>query len=240
MMCRFLRNTAILMMMFVTLLSSCSGNDETKVIPRRQLAKIYAEMLVTDQWITSTPGVRLVADTSLVYLPILERYGYDLDDYLMSVDVYMDDPERFSRILRNSAEIIGRQIEDAEERLEEFNRLAELPKINIEIDYKEFFPYLLEEPYIHYYDSLTFEPDSAQMIYRLIPIERGDTLFEGIKIIVRTDSLNVKDTLVVKDFAETVDSVLRVRIDTLKAIKATRIIKADNPLTGKRKWESIE
>ena len=28
--------------------------------------------------------------------------------------------------------------------------------------------------------------------------------------------------------------------DTVKAVNATRLIKADNPLTGKRKWESEE
>ena len=230
---RFLRNTAILMAAIVAILSSCSGSDGREVIPRRQLAKIYAEMLVTDQWITSTPGIRLIADTSLVYQPILERYGYDLDDYLKSVDVYMDDPERFSRILRRSAEIIDRQIKDAEVRLEEYNRLAALPKVNVNIDFKEFFPYLKEEPYVHYYDSLTFKPDSVLMIYRLVPLETRDTLFDGVKIIVKSDTLVREDTL------EKVTRKLPGRMaDSLRTIKATRLIKANNPLTGKRKWES--
>lgn len=230
---KFLRNTAILMAAIVALLSSCTDKDESKVIPRGQLAKIYAEMLVTDQWITSTPGVRLIADTSLVYQPILEKYGYDRDDYLRSVDVYMDDPERFSRILRKSAEIIGKQIKDAEKRLEEYNRLAALPKVNVNIDFKEFFPYIKDEPYVHYYDSLTFEPDSALMIYRLVPVELRDTLFDGVKIIVKTDTLSRKDTL-----DKVVETEPEKKSDTLRMIKATRLIKADNPLTGKRKWES--
>lgn len=230
---RFLRNTAIMMAAIVALLSSCSDNDERKVIPRSQLAKIYAEMLVTDQWITSTPGVRLIADTSLVYIPILEKYGYDRDDYLKSVDVYMDDPERFSRILKKSAEIIGKKIEDAEVRLAEYKRIAELPKIKVDIDYKEFFPYIKEEPYVHYYDSLTFEPDSTLMIYRLVPVETRDTLFEGVKIIVKSDTLAIKDTL-----DKIVEPLPEKKADTLKVISATRLIKADNPLTGKRKWES--
>ena len=222
-----------MMAAIVALLSSCSDNDERKVIPRRQLAKIYAEMLVTDQWITSTPGVRLIADTSLVYIPILEKYGYDRDDYLKSVDVYMDDPERFSRILKKSAEIIGKKIKDAEVRLAEYKRIAELPKIKVDIDYKEFFPYIKEEPYVHYYDSLTFEPDSTLMIYRLVPVETRDTLFEGVKIIVKSDTLDIKDTL-----DKIVEPLPEKKADTLKVISATRLIKADNPLTGKRKWES--
>lgn len=235
MMYRFLRNTAIAVIAAAALLSSCSGRDERTVIPRRQLAKIYAEMLVTDQWITTTPGMRMIADTSLVYMPILEKYGYDLDDYLKSVDVYMDDPERFARILRNSGEIIGKQLKDAEVRLEEHKRLAALPKVKVDLDMKEFFPFLFDEPYVHYYDSLSFEPDSTVMIYRLVPVERGDTLFDGVRIMVKTDTLKMSSK-----GREMKEFISDRKADTVKAIKATRIRKADNPLTGKRKWESEE
>ena len=246
MMYRFLRNTAIAVIAAAALLSSCSGRDERTVIPRRQLAKIYAEMLVTDQWITTTPGMRMIADTSLVYMPILEKYGYDLDDYLKSVDVYMDDPERFARILRNSGEIIGKQLKDAEVRLEEHKRLAALPKVKVDLDMKEFFPFLFDEPYVHYYDSLSFEPDSTLMIYRLVPVERGDTLFDGVRIMVKTDTFAVADTLAADTLKmsskgrEMKEFISDRKADTVKAIKATRIRKADNPLTGKRKWESEE
>ena len=235
MMYRFLRNTAIAVIAAAALLSSCSGRDERTVIPRRQLAKIYAEMLVTDQWITTTPGMRMIADTSLVYMPILEKYGYDLDDYLKSVDVYMDDPVRFARILRNSGEIIGKQLKDAEVRLEEHKRLAALPKVKVDLDMKEFFPFLFDEPYVHYYDSLSFEPDSTLMIYRLVPVERGDTLFDGVRIMVKTDTLKMSSK-----GREMKEFISDRKADTVKAIKATRIRKADNPLTGKRKWESEE
>lgn len=71
----------ILPLFAVIVFASC-GKDEAEVIPRGKLAEIYAEMLVTDQWISSTPGMRMIADTSLVYEPILEKYGYDNLDYL--------------------------------------------------------------------------------------------------------------------------------------------------------------
>ena len=247
---RFLRNTAIVLIAAAAILSSCSDKGERKVIPRRQLARIYAEMLVTDQWITSTPGMRMIADTSLVYQPILEKYGYDLDDYLKSVDVYMDDPERFSRILRNSADIIGKQIKDAEKRLEEYTKLAELPKLKYDIDMKEFFPYIFDEPYVHYYDRLSFEPDSALLIYRLIPVAKSDTLFDGVRIVVKSDTTAVADSVQIPSVKP--DTLLKqkekkvrglvpgLRADTARAVKPTRILKADNPLMGKRKWESEE
>ena len=97
------RHIVLLMVVILSVFSSCR-KDEAEVIPRAKLSKIYAEMLVTDQWITTTPGIRMIADTSLVYEPILQKYGYDSDDYRKSVDHYMNDPERFSRILRTSAE----------------------------------------------------------------------------------------------------------------------------------------
>ena len=92
------------------LVPSCK-REGPRVIPRSKLAKIYAEMFVTDQWIQSKPALRTIADTSLVYEPILERYGYDSEDYQYSIDRYMDDPERFSRILRSTAEILDKEKE---------------------------------------------------------------------------------------------------------------------------------
>ena len=86
----------ILPLVAAVIFASCS-KDEAEVIPRSKMADIYMEMFMTDQWIASTPGMRMIADTSLVYEPILEKYGYDKMDYMHSVDFYMHDPERFSR-----------------------------------------------------------------------------------------------------------------------------------------------
>ena len=191
----------------VFLLASCGG-EKQKVIPRGKLAQIYAEMLMTDQWIMSNPGNRHAADTSLVYEPILEKYGYTSADYRKSVDAYMDDPERFSRILRTTSELLDKRLVKLQEIKEEMDRqealkkLRESMKIEVEIDMGEFFPYLDEEPYVHYYDSLSVEPDSALMVYRMKNIVRSDTLYEGVRMIVR-DTLAVTDTLAVKDTLKT-------------------------------------
>jgi hypothetical protein len=184
-------------------LASCSGGRD-KVIPRAKLAEIYAEMLVTDQWITSTPGVRREADTSLVYEPILEKYGYTSADYRKSVDRYMDDPERFSRILRTSADILEKKLDELKKRKEEIDHLRALElllrQLKYESDFRaeEFFPYLFDEPYVHYYDSLDVQPDSVLQIYRLKNIDRADTLYDGLRMVLK-DSLAVKDTVQVSD-----------------------------------------
>ena len=188
-------------------LASCSGGRD-KVIPRAKLAEIYAEMLVTDQWITSTPGVRREADTSLVYEPILEKYGYTSADYRKSVDRYMDDPERFSRILRTSADILEKKLDELKKRKEEINHLRALElllrQLKYESDFRaeEFFPYLFDEPYVHYYDSLDVQPDSVLQIYRLKNIDRADTLYDGLRMVLK-DSLAVKDTVQVSDSIST-------------------------------------
>lgn len=190
----------------VFLLASCGEKD--RVIPRSRLAEIYAEMLMTDQWIISNSGNRHAADTSLVYEPILEKYGYTSADYRKSVDAYMDDPERFSRILRTTSELLDKrlvklqEIKDEMDRQEALKKLRESMKIKVEIDMGEFFPYLDEEPYVHYYDSLSVEPDSALMVYRMKNIVRSDTLYEGLRMVVR-DTLAVTDTLAVKDTLKT-------------------------------------
>ena len=98
---RVLHKILILLAAAVLLASSCGGN-KARVIPRSKMSKIYAEMFVMDQWVQNKPGLRMIADTSLVYEPILEKYGYDSEDYQYTVEYYMADPERFSRILRTT------------------------------------------------------------------------------------------------------------------------------------------
>lgn len=186
----------------VLLLFSC-GFREAKVISRKDMARIYAEMLLTDQWIVTNPSMRRVADTSLVYEPILNRYGYTKEDYILSVNKYMDDPERYSRILRTTGEILDEKLSALNDRKEQLEKEAALRRaleeirIEAEIDIAEYFPYLFDEPYVHYYDSVAVELDSI-MVYRLRNVERTDTVFDGIKVIVK-DTLASGDSLALPD-----------------------------------------
>lgn len=191
----------ILPLIAAVLFTSCSKH-EVEVIPRGKMADIYMEMFLTDQWISSTPSMRVVADTSLVYEPILAKYGYDKLDYIYSVDYYMNDPERFARILRSCVDKLDKRIKylhklkreqelevEAARKLEKF-----LDSYKTDYAFDEYFSYLGDEPYVHYYDSLAFEPDSL-LVYRLMPIETADTLYDRLEMIVRTDTLAVTETL---------------------------------------------
>lgn len=189
----------------VLFLSSC-GRGRVRVIPRDELAEIYAEMMMTDQWILNTPNVRLIADTSLVYDPILEKYGYDSDDYRKSIDVYMDDPERFAKILKVTGEILEGRLKGLELKKEEMERLEmlrkEAEKFRPDLDFDEMFPYFKDEPYVHYHDSLAFEMDSITRIYRMSPVELADTVYDGVRMVIRSvepDTLAVMDSTVVPE-----------------------------------------
>ncbi len=187
------------------LFASC-GRNEAKVIPRKKMARIYAEMLVTDQWVISTPGVRHIADTSLVYEPILEKYGYDSEDYRKSIDKYMDDPERFARIFRTSAEILDERIAELKRQQEVLDAIAKLPRVESDFKIGDYVPYWNGEHYVHYVDSLDVVYDSTLM-YRLVSIERGDTLYDRIRMII-VDSLAVSDSLAAKDSLAVKDSLV--------------------------------
>ena len=215
------RNYLILALAAVLSLFASCGKDEAEVIPRGKLAKIYADMMVTDQWIhQSAYSIRTVADTSLVYAPILERYGYDIDDYIKSVDHYMNDPERYSRIFRTAGEIIDKKLADAKARQEILDRKARLPKIISDFKPEMHFPYLFDEPYVHYYDSLGIEMDSLTWQYCLVSVERADTIYDQLRMIV-LDSVpdidsaaveileDMSDTLAVSHVADIEKEILK-------------------------------
>lgn len=170
------------------LLCFACSDDESKVIPRGKMAKIYAEMLVMDQWAVSDSRLRQKADTSLIYEPIFEKYGYDGEDYRASVEYYMNDPERFSRILRESADILDARIEELKNLKQELMKQEKINRLITDFEISDFYPYLSSEPYVHYYDSLAVELDTLST-YRLVSIERADTLYDCLRMIVQTDTL---------------------------------------------------
>ena len=81
--------------------AACSHGP--KVIPRSKMIKIYEEMLVVDQWLFDNQDAGFKADTTLFYEPIFNKYGYTSEDYNVSVEYYLRDPLRYSRMLKKVA-----------------------------------------------------------------------------------------------------------------------------------------
>ena len=191
----------------LSLLGSCR---DSRVIDEEDMAKIYAEMLMTDQWINSTPNVRMMADTSLVYEPILKKYGYTVEDYRYSVDYYIEHHQDFADIMKQTVRILDarkHELEKKKARLEEEKRLADYVKSisdSIRIDESMFYVDDIHEPY-SYDDSLAIEWDTLSDCFTIRRIPR--------------DSLHIRDSLVIRK--DTLQPVKQVRPDTLRIVKDT-------------------
>ena len=193
---RSLKYIVLILALVLVLVPSCR-KDSAKVIPRSKLARIYAEMLVTDQWIISTPKIRNIADTSLVYDPILEKYGYTPEDYQQSVMYYLNDPERFSRILRTSGELLDKELKVMRKQQAKILRIKALmasltiPELVL---FQKDFP---DKDNYNWSDSLKVRWDSLGNMWVTVREPRIDTVYEGIRLVVPVDTIEVAvvDTL---------------------------------------------
>lgn len=92
----------VLMLFALAIVVGCGR--KARLIPKGKLVDIYADMYMADQWMLLHPEMMRQADSFLVYAPIIEKYGYTLEDYRYSVDHYLLDPERFAKIITKSAD----------------------------------------------------------------------------------------------------------------------------------------
>lgn len=198
----------------VALLLSLVGcsRENGNIISRGEMAEIYAEMLVLDQWINENPHLRHQADTSLVYEPIFARYGYTTEDYRASVAYYMKDPERYSRILRETAEILEEQLVELREQKVIEDRLK--ARVPYEIDREKVFYFRVLDGTAEYGDTVSVAVDSFIPIYTIRFHEIADSLYDGLNVIGDPDSLMVKgiltktDTIKVKEAPSVKDTVV--------------------------------
>lgn len=82
---------------FCLALSSCSERAD---IPKDKMVNIYCEMYLADQLIDDVPGMRAQADTMSVYAPIIEKYGFTVEQFNNSVQYYLRDPERYGIMMQ--------------------------------------------------------------------------------------------------------------------------------------------
>lgn len=182
-----------------------------RVIPRNKMARIYAEMLLTDQWINDNWVQNRSADTSFVYRPILRRYGYDEKDWRKSVSKYIKDPDRYSRILKKSAAMLEAREKELRLRLDLINAAERL-----EQETAGFIPERLywlagmRNPDNFVEDGLVFYVDSVGgSEWRFDPYRGYDTLFAG-----PAWKISLRDSVSVDSLSVSVDS-LSVSVDSL-------------------------
>ena len=188
------------------LLSGCAGRG--RIIPRGTLAKIYAEMFVADQWIKDNPKARKTADTTFFYEPIFNSYGYTTKDYIATVDKYVADPEKFAKVFKQAASIIGKQIGEA-------NAYKDLME-SIEDINKSISGYVRTD---FSCDSLVWA-DSAIWWHRHLPDSAAlDSLrLDSLRLdSLRLDSLRVDSLATINDSIDYVERRDSLRADSLEA-----------------------
>ena len=99
-------------LLLAVMVMAFSCGRQGRVIPAHKFAKIYAKMLVADQWVRGDSHLAAIADTTLFYEPILEEFGYTEKDYVVSVGHYMEDPESFGKIFKEVKEILDKRISE--------------------------------------------------------------------------------------------------------------------------------
>ena len=102
----------------IVLVLAVAASCGPRKIPRSDMERIMADILIQDQQIKSDGTLRRQADTSLVYEGIFESYGYNTDDYLYSVEYYLQDPARMEKIMGKVADRLESEIKVAEKEVE--------------------------------------------------------------------------------------------------------------------------
>ncbi len=170
----------------IFILFSCE--PRVKVIPRDKLAEIYADMYASDQWVASNPQERDLAETSWIYEPVFKKYGYTLEDYQKSVRYYLQDPEKYAKILTKTSKILKQhadELKTAERKLQmmrmapdNFHTLTPLYQINVKND---------------------VGPSGIEVVidsntgYRKVSAVLSDTTFRGPMLLIKADEISVSD-----------------------------------------------
>lgn len=183
-------------------LTSCEEGGP-RTIPRDTLSQIYAEMLLTDQWITHTSGIKAIADTSKVYEPILRKYGYTLEDYQHTVNEYLEQPNRFAKIFEKTEEILDKQLIEAnaqkeyEDFVDDVHKSVKDAAVPIDttrlypISKKEFFNIQYDPEYR--IDSIVFEADSLGINYSVKVLKKIGPIIDSTTL--HLDAKNLQKEL---------------------------------------------
>ena len=195
-----------------------------RVIPRNKMARIYAEMLLTDQWINDNWVQNRSADTSFVYRPILRRYGYDEKDWRKSVSKYIKDPDRYSRILKKSAAMLEAREKELRLRLDLINAAERLEQETAGyIPERLYWLAGMRNPDNFVEDGLVFYVDSVGgSEWRFDPYRGYDTLFAG-----PAWKISLRDSVSVDSLSVSVDS-LSVDVDSLSVSVDSLLVDVDS------------
>ena len=91
------------------LLAALCACNRARVIPENDLIRIYHDMFLADQWVRDNPDRRSAVDTTLLFDPVVRRYGYDFEDYDRTVHYYIDHNEKYVKLLNKVEEQLKKE-----------------------------------------------------------------------------------------------------------------------------------
>ena len=101
-----MKKLLLLMVPFVLAVSCHKGPER---IPRGDMEDIMHDVLLQDQYLKVTSAPKRLTDTTLVYEGIFEKYGYNTDDFLFSLEYYLEDPSRMEKLMENVEERLSKE-----------------------------------------------------------------------------------------------------------------------------------
>lgn len=158
----------------------------TKVIPRDKFVQIYCEMFLADQWLEQDEAYRRQADTTWFYAPIFERFGYTTEAYRASVEHYLRDPQRYTRLMEKVSKHL---LADADRLNGEFDRDHQVQQARNafsrggapDVCFREY------RTAVPVYERFRLRRnDKGIYVPEIVP---ADTLFSGPELIIQQDSL---------------------------------------------------
>lgn len=68
------------------------------IIPKETMVDIYHDIYLLDQSLIRKGIYRDIQDSLLIYEPVFNRYGYSSDDYIRSLNFYIERPDKFEKV----------------------------------------------------------------------------------------------------------------------------------------------
>lgn len=146
---------------------SCGRDD---LIPKDKMVEILSEMFLTDQYARENIHRQKMADTSYVYRPIIESFGYTEDDFRRSVNKYIEDPADFGAVFGAVAKNLRGRKKDVDIQEMDANKLDSLSKAITSMpvmnpdtaDVLSFFFRSMRD---------TTQTDSSKLARKIVPVE---------------------------------------------------------------------
>ncbi len=148
------------------------------------MSRIYADMLLVDQWVDTHGELKSETDSFFVYGGVLRKYGYTAEDYRHSVRAYMKDAENFSKVLEKTKDMLD----------DSLKRFAVLDSLEIERNHAALPDAAVKAPALFRdmigpfspLDTVAPAPDSLDYAF-IIPVL--DTVYCGPAFSVKGDAL---------------------------------------------------